>query len=140
MTGCRWSAATVGRCLDHDFPDYRRLVQLPTGRRVLVETASFREALKTGPVRASEPRKQDGEPRDISVLRAADDGTVTVCRNEDDDQTDVGVDRDFLLDALTAGARDELILEFGAPTAPLAIRRPDDERTFSILMPVRLED
>ncbi|MFJ9148439.1 hypothetical protein ACIRP7_10235 [Streptomyces sp. NPDC102270] len=28
----------------------------------------------------------------------------------------------------------------GAPTAPIAIRRPDDESGFSMLMPVRLED
>jgi DNA polymerase III sliding clamp (beta) subunit (PCNA family) len=46
----------------------------------------------------------------------------------------------FLLHALTAGAWDELILELGAPTAPLAIRRPDDEGTFSLLMPVGLEN
>ena len=51
----------------------------------------------------------------------------------------VAVNREFLLHALTAGARDELLLEVGAPTAPLAIRRPDDEHTFSLLMPVRLE-
>ncbi|MEU9384902.1 hypothetical protein AB0D38_29805, partial [Streptomyces sp. NPDC048279] len=55
----------------------------------------------------------------------------------DDDEVGVG---EFLLDALVAGARDRLVLEFGTPTAPIAIRRPDDETTFSILMPVRLED
>ncbi|WP_443055474.1 hypothetical protein [Streptomyces sp. NBC_00704] len=37
-------------------------------------------------------------------------------------------------------ARDQVISDLGAPTAPLAIRRPDDENTFSILMPVRLEN
>ncbi|WP_079060048.1 MerR family transcriptional regulator [Streptomyces bungoensis] len=130
----------AGPCLDHDFPDYRRLVRLPAGRRAVVATAALREALETGPVRAGEPRRPDGEPHDVSVLRVSDDGTVTVCADGDDDQGAVGVDREFLLDALTAGARDELVLEFGAPTAPLAIRRPDDEGAFSILMPVRLDD
>jgi hypothetical protein len=38
-----------------------------------------------------------------------------------------------------AGAREEVILELGAPTAPLAIRRPD-EGAFSLLMPVGLKN
>ncbi|AWT46702.1 MerR family transcriptional regulator [Streptomyces actuosus] len=131
---------TAGRCLDHDFPDYRRLVQLPEGRRAVVGTAALQEALKSGPVRRGELSKQDGEHCDVSVLRVVDDGTVTLCEDGDEGQDDVAVNRRFLLDALTAGDRDELILEFGAPTAPIAIRRPDDERALSILMPVRLED
>ncbi|MEU6551671.1 MerR family transcriptional regulator [Streptomyces sp. NPDC046915] len=131
---------TVGQCLDHDFPDYRRLVQLPAGRRALVDVAAFREALETGPVRARQLREQDGERWDVSVLRMADDGTVTVCEDGDDDRDNIGVNREFLLDALAAGDRDELILDLGAPTAPLAIRRPEEEPAFSILMPIRLED
>ncbi len=78
--------------------------------------------------------------RAVSVLRAADDGTVIVCADGDDGLDNVGVNREFLLDALAAAARDALVLELGAPTAPLAIRRPDAERAFSLLMPVRLED
>jgi DNA polymerase III sliding clamp (beta) subunit (PCNA family) len=131
---------TAGQSLGHEFPDYRRLVHLPAGRRAHVDTATFREALETGPVRASETPKQDGEPCDLSVLRMAENGTVIVCDDGDDDQNNVAVNREFLLHALAAGARDELILELGAPTAPLAIRRPDDEGVFSMLMPVRLEN
>ncbi|MEU1935450.1 MerR family transcriptional regulator [Streptomyces coeruleorubidus] len=131
---------TAGQSLGHEFPDYRRLVHRPAGRRAHVDTATFREALETGPVRASETPKQDGEPCDLSVLRMAENGTVIVCDDGDDDQNNVAVNREFLLHALTAGARDELILELGAPTAPLAIRRPDDEAAFSMLMPVRLEN
>ncbi|MPY62611.1 DNA polymerase III subunit beta family protein [Streptomyces spongiae] len=129
----------AGQCLDHDFPDYRRLVRLPEGRRVLVDVPAFQQALRTGPVRASE-RTQDGTSSELSVLKVEADGTVTLCEDGDDDQSQVAVNRDFLLHALTAGARDRLILEFGAPTAPVAIRRPDDEDTFSMLMPVRLEN
>ncbi|MFF9041734.1 MerR family transcriptional regulator [Streptomyces sp. NPDC014892] len=129
----------AGQSLGGEFPDYRRLVHLPAGRRARVETAAFRQALETGPVRASETRERDGEPYDLSVLRVVEDGTVIVCDDGDDDQNNVAVNREFLLHALTAGARHELILEVGAPTAPLAIRRPDDEDAFSLLMPVRLE-
>ncbi|MEU2582082.1 MerR family transcriptional regulator [Streptomyces avermitilis] len=130
---------TAGQSLGHEFPDYRRLVHLPAGRRAHVDTATFRQALETGPVRASETREQDGEPYDLSVFRVTENGSVIVCDDGDDDQNNVAVNREFLLHALTAGARDELILELGAPTAPLAIRRPDDEGAFSLLMPVRLE-
>ncbi|MGW1005718.1 DNA polymerase III subunit beta family protein [Streptomyces sp. NPDC002520] len=130
----------AGQCLAYDFPDYRRLVPLPSGRRALIDVRDFRHALETGPVRPSEVREQDGVSYDLSVLRMADDGTVTLCEDGDDGQDRVAVNREFLLDALGAGARDQLILEFGAPTAPVAIRRADDEDAFSLLMPVRLED
>lgn len=131
---------TAGRCLDHDFPDYRRLVRLPAGRRAVVDVADFRHAVETGPVRASEVREQDGSSHDLTLLKVAADGAVTVCEDGDDDQGLVAVNRAYLLDALTAGARDRLVLEFGTPTAPLAFRRTDTEDAFSLLMPVRLEN
>ncbi|MFE7168614.1 MerR family transcriptional regulator [Streptomyces sp. NPDC057616] len=129
----------AGRRLDHDFPDYRRLVRLPAGRRAVVDAADFRKTVEDGPVRASEVRHQDEEPYDLTVLRVVDDGTVAVCADGDDDPDQVAVNRAFLLDALAAGGRERLILEFGVPTAPVAIRRPDDEESFSLLMPVRLD-
>ncbi|MFE5187870.1 MerR family transcriptional regulator [Streptomyces sp. NPDC056628] len=130
----------AGQSLGHEFPDYRRLTGLPAGRRAHVDTAAFRQALETGPVRAGETREQDHTTHDVSVLGVTESGTVVVCADGDDDQGNVAVTRDFLLHALAAGAREELVLELGAPTAPLAVRRPDDEGTFSILMPVRLEN
>ncbi|MHB9857146.1 DNA polymerase III subunit beta family protein [Streptomyces sp. YIM S03343] len=131
---------TSGRSLGSEFPDYRRLVQLPGGQRARVDTAIFRKALETGPVRASETREQDGELHDLSVLRATENGSVIVCDDGDDGQSNVAVNREFLLQALAAGARDELVLELGTSTAPITIRRPDDEGAFSLLMPVRLDD
>ncbi|MBP5942279.1 MerR family transcriptional regulator [Streptomyces acidiscabies] len=125
----------AGQCLDHDFPDYRRLLPAAGGRRALVEVTAFRKALETGPVRAAE-----GGAPELSVLRVEDGGTVTLCADGDDDPNRVAVNREFLLDALAAGARDRLFLELGAPTTPIAIRRPDGEDGFSILMPVRMED
>jgi len=48
------------------------------------------------------------------------------------------VNREFLLDALTAADSGQLVLELGGPIAPLAIRSPDREGTMSLLMPIRL--
>ncbi|MGW1409765.1 DNA polymerase III subunit beta family protein [Streptomyces sp. NPDC002403] len=130
-----WGRQAAGQCLDHDFPDYRRLFPRAAGRRTVVEVAAFRKALTSGPVRSGEAGAYD-----LSVLGVEDGGMVTLCADGAEDPNRVAVNREFLLDALTAGARDRLILELGTPTAPIAIRRPDDEDTFSILMPVRLED
>ncbi|MEU9039999.1 MerR family transcriptional regulator [Streptomyces sp. NPDC048352] len=129
---------TAGRCLDHDFPDYRRLVRLPAGRRAPVGVAALRRALESGPVR-TDVREEDGAPCEISVLRVTADGTVSVCEDGDEGEGRIAVNRDFLLDALAAGGGDQLVLEFGAPDAPVAVRRPADEETFSLLMPVRLD-
>ncbi|MEV0012288.1 MerR family transcriptional regulator [Streptomyces sp. NPDC051840] len=130
----------AGQRLDHDFPDYRRLVRLPAGQRAFIDVPAFRNAVETGPVRAGESPDQGGVSCDVSVLRVAADGVVTVCEDVVDDQGHVAVNREFLLHALAAGARDQLILEFAAPTAPLTIRRTDTEDAFSLLMPVRLEN
>ncbi|MFD9104149.1 MerR family transcriptional regulator [Streptomyces virginiae] len=129
----------AGQCVDHEFPDYRRLVRLPAGRRARVDVPEFRRAVETGPVREGEVREPAGAPCDLSVLAVAD-GTVTVCEDGRGGPDLVAVDRTFLLQALAAAGRDELVVEVGAPTAPLAIRRTDTEEAFSILMPVRLHD
>ncbi|MFF5702251.1 MerR family transcriptional regulator [Streptomyces sp. NPDC012794] len=143
-----------GRCAGDGFPDYRRLVRLPAGRRAVVDVAAFREALRGGTVR-SQVREQDGAAYDVSVLEVTDGGTATVCaqlsagNGTGDRIVDgtgdragdrIGVNRAFLLDALAAGDRDRLVLEAGTGTTPLTVRRSDDEETYSLLMPVRVED
>ncbi|MFB7914135.1 MerR family transcriptional regulator [Streptomyces sp. NPDC056061] len=131
----------AGQCLDHDFPDYRRLVRLPAGRRFLVDVPALRQAVRNGPTLRSTAREQDTPCADLTLLAPTDDGTVTVHEDGGPHRDDVvAVNREFLLHALAAGARDRLILEFGAPNAPIAIRRTDSEDAFSLLMPVRLEN
>lgn len=130
----------AGPCIGQEFPDYRRLVRLPAGRRTAVAVPALRDAVCRGPVRSGEVRAQDGVPFDISVLTVAADGAVSVGdETYGDGREQVGVNRDFLLQALDAAGRDRLILEFGGPTAPLALRRTDTEDAFSLLMPVRLD-
>jgi DNA-binding transcriptional MerR regulator len=100
----------AGERLDHDFPDYRKLIRLETTHRLTVRTEELRETLAAGP--------------EVSVLDLAPDLTVAV-------------NRQFLLDALRAADREQLVLELGGPIAPLAIRLPDREDTMSLLMPIR---
>jgi DNA polymerase III sliding clamp (beta) subunit (PCNA family) len=47
------------------------------------------------------------------------------------------VNREFLLQALDAGASGQLVLELDGPIRPLAVRVPGDDSRMSILMPVR---
>ncbi len=130
---------TAGLRIDADFPDYRRLCRLPAGRRVVVDVAALRTALVEGGTRSAE-REQDGVAFAVSVLGLAADGTVSVVgAGEPDAVQRVGVNREFLLDALAVSGRDQLVLEFGGPIAPLALRLPEREDTFSLLMPVRLD-
>jgi DNA polymerase III sliding clamp (beta) subunit (PCNA family) len=56
-----------------------------------------------------------------------------------EEQLRVAVNRDYLLDALAAGASGQLVLELDGPSGPLAIRSAAGEADgFSILMPVRM--
>ena len=134
-----------GSVLDHDFPDYRRLVRLAPGRRVPVDVPALRAALASAEVHGGH-RDQDGSDFDIAVLGVSSAGSLTVVRREDRPAEHFAVNREFLLDALAVPARDQLVLELGGPVAPLAVRLPDDEdgredsRSLSLLMPVRLDD
>ena len=131
----------AGQRLDFDFPDYRRLSRLQAGRRVQVDVAALRRALVEGATR-SQRREQDGAVFDISVLSVAGDGSISVSGTPEQagGAQRVGVNRDFLLDALKLGARGQLVLELDSEISPLAIRLPEREDTFSLLMPVRLQD
>ncbi|PZF86573.1 MerR family transcriptional regulator [Micromonospora endophytica] len=144
--------------LPHDFPDYAPL--LPPGgasRRVSVDADWLVAALRAG-----EPtftREYAGRQVPVTVLGLRGPDAVRLLAPGDQleeplgeplgkhlgeplgaDLTElhVGVNGDYLLDALDAAGRPHLVLELDGPTAPLAIRRPDDEIAFSLLMPIRL--
>ena len=95
-----------------------------------VDGAALRAALSAGP--ATRRTRDDGVDYDSVVLVLAADGTLTI----DGDGLRIGVNRDFLLDAL--GDHAQLTLELDGPITPLAIRIPD-RADWSLLMPVRLD-
>jgi DNA polymerase III sliding clamp (beta) subunit (PCNA family) len=129
-----------GPALDHQFPDYRRLLHDVGAHQVTVDVASLREALATGATR-SIVRKQDGVRCDVSVLTIDARGELAVTAGDAEDAGDglrIGVNREFLLEALTASGRGQLVLELDGPITPLAIRAPGEAPTFSILMPTQV--
>jgi DNA polymerase III sliding clamp (beta) subunit (PCNA family) len=127
----------TGQRLDHDFPDYRRLLRDGGAHRVTVEVAALRDAVTSGATR-SMIREHDGAQYDVTVLTVDSDGALVVGTDHCAEGLRVGVNREFLLQALAATARDQLVLELDGPITPLAIRVPDREHPFSLLMPTRL--
>ncbi|GAA0701486.1 MerR family DNA-binding transcriptional regulator [Kitasatospora atroaurantiaca] len=142
IDGDRLTATTAagrrvtGERIDQDYPDYRRMLRLEPTHQLPVDTAALRRTLGSGATR-SMVRSQDGTACEVSVLTVTPDGSLGIA-DEDTEGPRIGVNREFLLEALAAGGRDQLVLELGGPVAPLAIRFPDRQDTFSLLMPTAL--
>jgi DNA polymerase III sliding clamp (beta) subunit (PCNA family) len=132
--------------LDVDFPDYRRLLgasflaadrAVEGVRRVAVDVSVLREAIAAEP---SVWREHGGAPYEIVILGVGSDGGLRLAAEGEwaaDEGAHVAVNREFLLQALDAGAAGQLVLELDGPIKPLAVRVPQDAHRFSILMPVR---
>ena len=86
-------------------------------------------------------RDRDGVSYQMATLAVDDGGRLAVAAPDSPGAAvspRVGVNREFLLQAVAATGRDQLVLDLDWPYTPLAVRVPGDESTLSILMPVRL--
>jgi DNA-binding transcriptional MerR regulator len=136
-----------GQPLDLDFPDYRRLLRHEPRHRVPVTTADLAAALT--------PDLPDLP--EVCVLVLDGTGALTVAGSPGDARVAdaelaIGVNREYLLQALAAAGREQLTLELGGPVAPLALRAAegaaegtpgdaagDAAEPLSLLMPVSLD-
>jgi DNA polymerase-3 subunit beta len=116
-----------GALIPDAFPDYRRLVR--EGDRPVPVDAALRAAVAAGPTRMKR-REQDGAEYEVTVLAPGPDGIAVAA-----DGDGIGVNREFLLEALGAGGDGQLLLSLDGPISPLVLRSP---RSVSLLMPVRL--
>ncbi|MEJ3658242.1 MerR family transcriptional regulator [Actinomycetes bacterium KLBMP 9759] len=109
------SGNVAGALLPDAFPDYRPLV--PQARDgILVDVTALRNA--------PAHHVRDG----IDVLALDEQGRPAA--------SGVGVNREFLLEAVDAVGPGQLQLELDGPLAPLVIRSPS---SLSLLMPIRLD-
>ena len=125
-----------GTALDADFPDYRRVLRTGSAHRVEVDVAALRAELAAAPVRTL-PRSPGGPEQAVALLTLAADGALRTTDVPGEGLT-VGLDREFLLEALAAPGAGQLVLELDGPLAPLAIRDPQRLEHVSLLMPVQL--
>jgi DNA-binding transcriptional MerR regulator len=124
-----------GQRVDHDFPDYRRLLRDDAAHRVPVDAAALRAELAAAPTRLV-PGGEGGNDQEVTVLSLDRDGGLSLTAAAG--VLDIGVNREFLLEALDAGGSGQLVLELDGPISPLAIRVPDRAGDVSMLMPIRL--
>jgi DNA-binding transcriptional MerR regulator len=113
----------TGRRLDHEFPDYRRILRPTSAHHIDTDVDRLRTELATAPTRTV-PTGPDGAEETATVLTL---GSV-----------EIGVNREFLLQALDAGSAGQLVLELDGPITPLALRDPARPGDVSMLMPIRL--
>jgi DNA polymerase III sliding clamp (beta) subunit (PCNA family) len=126
----------TGQRLDHDFPDYRRFLPTAPAHRVGVDVAALRAGLASAPQRTVRD-EESGAVSVATVLTLGADGELH-CTDDVPGVLEVGLDREFLLDALDAGRAGQLVLELDGPITPLAIRNPARVDDVSLLMPIRL--
>jgi DNA-binding transcriptional MerR regulator len=134
--------AASGRRLDAGFPDYRRVLR-PAGRyRVDVDAGRLRADVAAAPTRLV--ADETGAEHTVTVLRVSGDGGLSLGGDGGDDGGDdaaleVGVNREFLLQALDTGESGQLVLDLDGPIAPLVVReRTAADDSLHMLMPVRL--
>jgi DNA-binding transcriptional MerR regulator len=104
----------TGTRLDHDFPDYRRLLTDPGSSQLTGTAAELRAVVAARPA--------------IPVVREYDSAECQLTELDGG----VQVNREYLLQALEAAGDGQLTLELDGPIRPLAIR---SDRSFSLLMP-----
>lgn len=117
----------TGKLLPDAFPDHRTL--LVEGGRAVPVRPDLRAALAAAPT-STQTREPDGVRFEVAVLGLTGDGDLTT-----DGSGEIGVNREFLLQALDAGGPGQLELLLDGPLTPLVVRSP---RSTSLLMPVRL--
>jgi DNA-binding transcriptional MerR regulator len=117
--------------VDATFPDYRRFIRTTPAHRVTVAPSQLSARLAAGPTRTM-TRASDGTDHEVSVLRV-EAGSVDVIGA--DEPGAVGVNREFLLEALAAGGPGQVELALDGPIEPLVVTAPSG---MSLLMPVAL--
>jgi DNA-binding transcriptional MerR regulator len=127
--------------LAYDYPDYRRAIQARTAdgspSPAPVDAAALRATVGRAP---RVVHTHEGVDHELAVLTLGAEGGIDVVGAEAwraGLDRHVAVNREFLLEALSAGGEGQLVLELDGPIRPLVIRRPADDRAYSLLMPVK---
>lgn len=131
------NTVTIGdqtaEAIDAAFPDYQQLLRTAPAESVRVRAANLVELVTAGPTRTL-VQNPDNAPHEVSAVIMNRD-TIEITADHPDA---VGLNREFLLQALDATGSEELVLALDGPIRPLAIWAPDRPDDVSLLMPTRL--
>ncbi|WP_089250341.1 MerR family transcriptional regulator [Asanoa hainanensis] len=133
-SGAGW--AIKDKPLAYDYTDWRRAIEARsaggTPRTAPVDATALRATLT-----ATDTPRVFRHDHELVVLAIGNSGGIDIV-GEQESEGGVAVNREFLLQALDASGDGQLLLELDGPIRPLAIRRPTDDRAYSLLMPVKL--
>jgi DNA-binding transcriptional MerR regulator len=122
------------------YPDYRRLIPA-TGRTRVDLDERLTAGLRADTGRRA-ARHQDDAGFPLAVIALGPDGELRALGSSQDPGRDpeqlIGVNQEFLLEAVNARAGHQLRLELDGPLAPLVLRSADRPEWLSLLMPVRV--
>ncbi len=134
-------AVGVGRCdcpvSEHEFPEYRPLVDITAVRRITTGVDALRSALDAAVVH---PMDHQGTSLDLVALGTDDSGALRLLAEATGPDVLAVVNRQFLQEAIGAGPAGHLLLDLTGQHTPLAVRFADEPGTFSIVMPARLPE
>ena len=112
--------------LAYDYPDYRRAIQARTAdgspRRAPVDAAVLRATVSSAP---RVVHTHEGVDHALAVLAVDAEGRIDVVGAEEwhaGGDRHIAVNREFLLEALSAVSEGQLVLELDGPIRPLAVR------------------
>jgi DNA polymerase-3 subunit beta len=149
--GERAATFTVGgsvlhtRLVDGEFPAYRSVLPQNYLRRVVLDRAAFRDALRRVALeaidQASTIRMKFADGEVLVSSRGLDQGEAKhpVPIHIEGEAIEMGFNVRFFLEVVNCLTSQELVLELGEPLSPCMVRAPDDEGSLFIIMPIRLD-
>ncbi|MBT3217485.1 MAG: DNA polymerase III subunit beta [Proteobacteria bacterium] len=133
------------RLLDGEFPDYQAVVPSDNSHRVVLQKSEFSNTLKRVGIlvqdRTRAVRFAFGDDELEIQVHNVERGEVkeTLPVELDGEPVTVGFNVRYMQDVLAVLSSDRVLMEFAHPLAPCLIRDGDDEHSFFVIMPMRLD-
>jgi DNA polymerase III sliding clamp (beta) subunit (PCNA family) len=129
------TSTITGQRLNYDFPDYYRLLDTRWAHRIDVAAGDIRDLVVDDNVVGQGEDSGLVSPTCVLAFEESASGRLEFDLSGEDLR--IGVNREFLLEAVNAVGEGQLVLELDGPIAPLAIRNLSYPGRFSILMPIQ---
>ncbi|MEG1781875.1 MAG: DNA polymerase III subunit beta [Oscillospiraceae bacterium] len=136
----------LSRLLEGDFLDYKKALPSSHITSAVVNTKQFSDAVERVSLiiteRLKNPLKLEVEENNLSVKCSTELGTVydEISIEQDGEDLEIGFNNRYILDALKASKKEELIFEFSGPLSPCKILPKEGEDFIYLVLPVRFKN